>query len=189
MGCSYCHDSCCQYGADVDGANVVPRVEAHADELERFTGVRRDRWCGGPEVEWTDDASSPAAGRRARASRTARASSAAARARGCMLHTFALERGIDYHELKPMVCSLFPVTFDGGLLHPSNEIEDRSLQCIDDGPTLYKGVRERDRVGTSARTSWPSSTGSSGGLPSRARGQRGLSAGLSGGLSGGLTGG
>ena len=40
-----------------------------------------------------------------------------------------------------MVCSLFPVTFDGGLLHPSNEIEDRSLQCIDDGPTLYKGVR------------------------------------------------
>jgi hypothetical protein len=40
-----------------------------------------------------------------------------------------------------MVCSLFPVTFDGGLLHPSNEIADRSLQCIDDGPTLYEGVR------------------------------------------------
>ena len=58
-----------------------------------------------------------------------------------MLHTFALGRGIDYHEIKPMVCSLFPVTFDGGLLHPSNEIEDRSLQCIDDGPTLYQGVR------------------------------------------------
>jgi hypothetical protein len=58
-----------------------------------------------------------------------------------MLHTFALGRGVDYHEIKPMVCSLFPVTFDGGLLHPSNEIADRSLQCIDDGPTLYEGVR------------------------------------------------
>jgi hypothetical protein len=58
-----------------------------------------------------------------------------------MLHSFALEEGIDYHELKPMVASLFPVTFDGGLLHPSNEIRDRSLQCIDDGPTLYQGVR------------------------------------------------
>jgi hypothetical protein len=58
-----------------------------------------------------------------------------------MLHSFALERGLDYHELKPMVSSLFPVTFDWGLLHPSNEISDRSLQCIDDGPTIYRGVR------------------------------------------------
>jgi hypothetical protein len=58
-----------------------------------------------------------------------------------MLHSYALEKGLDYHELKPMVASLFPVTFDGGLLHPSTEIEDRSLQCIDDGPTLYQGVR------------------------------------------------
>jgi hypothetical protein len=58
-----------------------------------------------------------------------------------MLHSYALEKGLDYHELKPMVASLFPVTFDGGLLHPSNEIADRSLQCIDDGPTLYEGVR------------------------------------------------
>ena len=58
-----------------------------------------------------------------------------------MLHSFALERGLDYHELKPLVSSLFPLTFDWGLLHPSNEIADRSLQCIDDGPTLYRGVR------------------------------------------------
>ena len=34
-----------------------------------------------------------------------------------------------------------PVTFDGGLLHPSNEISDRSLQCYSDGPTIYRGVR------------------------------------------------
>jgi hypothetical protein len=58
-----------------------------------------------------------------------------------MLQSYALENGLDYHELKPMVASLFPVTFDGGLLHPSTEIADRSLQCIDDGPTLYEGVR------------------------------------------------
>ncbi|MGH7269972.1 MAG: hypothetical protein ACREJ3_06035, partial [Polyangiaceae bacterium] len=43
--------------------------------------------------------------------------------------------------LKPMVAALFPVTFDGGLLHASNEIADSSLQCIGDGPTLYAGVR------------------------------------------------
>jgi hypothetical protein len=59
-----------------------------------------------------------------------------------MIHSYALERGIDYHELKPMVSVLFPLTFDYGLLHPSNEIEDRSLQCYGDGPTLYRGVRD-----------------------------------------------
>jgi hypothetical protein len=62
--------------------------------------------------------------------------------RGCQIHAFAATRGTDYHDLKPMVCTLFPCTFDGGLLHPSNEILDKTLQCIDDGPTLYQGVRD-----------------------------------------------
>jgi len=120
MQCSYCGDSCCQYGADIDAVNVA-RVEAHAEKLERFTGIPRHGWWTG---EWNEDLEFKSR-----------------RGRGCMLHSFALEEGIDYHELKPMVASLFPVTFDGGLLHPSNEIHDRSLQCIGDGPTLYKGVR------------------------------------------------
>ena len=141
MGCSYCHDSCCQYGADVEG-DLLPRVTAYADELERFTGVPRDRWWrGGADVDWTPDCEFPG-GRQTRTRVEGGACVFRSRtARGCMLHTFALGQGVDYHEVKPMVCSLFPVTFDGGLLHPSNEIADRSLQCIDDGPTLYEGVR------------------------------------------------
>ncbi len=141
MKCSYCHDSCCQYGADVEG-DMMPRVMAHADELERYTGVPRDRWWrGGAEIDWTPDREFPG-GRQTRTSVEDGACVFRSRtARGCMLHSFALGRGLDYHEIKPMVCSLFPVTFDGGLLHPSNEIIDRSLQCIDDGPTLYEGVR------------------------------------------------
>ena len=137
MRCQYCHDSCCQYGADIDGENVA-RVEAHAAELESYTGVARGRWWTG---EWNDDREFPGG----RQTRTRVEDGACVfrsrRGRGCMLHSFALERGLDYHDLKPMVSSLFPVTFDGGLLHPSNEIVDRSLQCIDDGPTLYRGVR------------------------------------------------
>ena len=137
MACTYCHDSCCQYGSDIDGENV-DRVNAHADDLERFTGVTRDRWFTG---EWNNDVEFPG-GRQTRTAVEGGACVFKSRtARGCMLHSFALSRGLDYHELKPMVASLFPVTFDGGLLHPSNEILDRSLQCIDDGPTLYKGVR------------------------------------------------
>lgn len=137
MKCEYCHDSCCQYGADIDVENVA-RVEAHAAELERYTGVPRERWWTG---EWTDDTEFPGG----KQTRTRVEDGACVfrnrRGRGCMLHSFALERGLDYHDLKPLVSSLFPVTFDWGLLHPSNEISDRSLQCIDDGPTLYRGVR------------------------------------------------
>jgi len=138
MQCTYCFDSCCQYGVDVDAPNVA-RLEAVAPELEKYTGVPRDRWF---THEWTDDVEMPG-GRNTRTRVEGGACVFRSRsARGCMIHSFALARGTDYHDLKPMVSVLFPVTWDYGLLHPSNEIEDRSLQCIDDGPTLYQGVRD-----------------------------------------------
>jgi hypothetical protein len=137
LQCTYCNDSCCQYGVDVDAENVA-RLEALADEIERFTGVARDRWFTG---EWTNDAEFPGE----RHTRTRVEDGACVfrnrAGRGCTIHAFALARGIDYHELKPMVSVLFPITFDAGLLHPSSEIEDRSLQCYADGPTIYRGVR------------------------------------------------
>jgi hypothetical protein len=137
MQCSYCGDSCCQYGADVDADNAA-RLQARAGDLEQFTGVARERWFTG---EWTNDPEFPG-GMHTRTRVHDGACVFRSRAgRGCMIHSFALERGIDYHELKPMVSVLFPITFDQGLLHPSNEIRDRSLQCYGDGPTLYQGVR------------------------------------------------
>lgn len=137
MQCSYCGDSCCSWGADID-AHTVARLEERAGDVVRYTGVPRNGfWTN----EWTPDAEVPGG----RYTRTRVESGSCVfrnkRGRGCMLHSYALERGLDYHLLKPMVCSLFPVTFDEGLLHPSSEILDRSLQCIDDGPTLYRGVR------------------------------------------------
>jgi hypothetical protein len=137
MECSYCFDSCCQYGVDVDVENVA-RLDARAPEIAAYTGVPRERWFTG---EWTTDREFPGGSQ----TRTRVEDGACVfrnrQGRGCTIHSFALDRGIDYHELKPMVSVLFPVTFDGGLLHPSNEIADRSLQCIDDGPSLYQGVR------------------------------------------------
>jgi hypothetical protein len=137
MECTFCFDSCCQYGVDVDAENVA-RLEAHKDDIAQFTGVPRERWFTG---EWTTDGEFPGG----RHTRTRVEDGACVfrnrRGRGCTIHSYALARGLDYHELKPMVSVLFPVTFDYGLLHPSNEIEDRSLQCVDQGPTLYQGVR------------------------------------------------
>ncbi len=34
--------------------------------------------------------------------------------RGCKIHAYCLANGIDYHLLKPMVSTLFPVTFEAG---------------------------------------------------------------------------
>jgi hypothetical protein len=138
MQCTYCHDSCCQYGVDLDVHNVA-RLHERADDIARFTGVPRERWF---TEEWVSDAEFPGG----RLTRTRVEDGACVfrnrKGRGCMLHSYALDRGVDYHELKPMVSALFPITFDQGLLHPSSEIVDRSLQCIDDGPTLYRGVRD-----------------------------------------------
>jgi hypothetical protein len=138
MQCTYCFDSCCQYGVDVDAENVA-RLEARAADVVAFTGVPRDKWFTG---EWVDDKEFPGG----KQTRTRVEDGACVfrnrKGRGCMLHSYALDRGIDYHDVKPMVSALFPLTFDYGLLHPSNEILDRSLQCIDDGPTLYRGVRD-----------------------------------------------
>ena len=40
-----------------------------------------------------------------------------------------------------MVSCLFPLTFNDGLLHPSDEVNDGTLVCSDQGPSLYRGVR------------------------------------------------
>jgi NAD-dependent dihydropyrimidine dehydrogenase PreA subunit len=137
MQCTYCHDSCCQYGVDVDASNVA-RLDAHADALSAYAQVPREGWF---TDEWTVDGEFPSGSHTRTRVKDGACVFRSRAGRGCLIHSYALDRGIDYHELKPMVSVLFPVTFDGGLLHPSNEIQDRSLQCIDDGPSLYKGVR------------------------------------------------
>ena len=58
-----------------------------------------------------------------------------------MLHSYALGVGRDYHALKPMVSTLFPVTFGGGALVVSDELEEGSLVCSGDGPTAYEAAR------------------------------------------------
>jgi hypothetical protein len=63
-------------------------------------------------------------------------------ARGCSLHAFALARGEDYHDLKPMVSALFPVTFGDGALVCSEELVEGSLICAGEGPTAYEMARD-----------------------------------------------
>ena len=62
--------------------------------------------------------------------------------RGCLIHGWALAEGLDYHSIKPLVSTLFPLTFEHGVLVPSGEAVDGSLVCAGGGPSLYEGARD-----------------------------------------------
>jgi hypothetical protein len=141
LQCGFCHDWCCQFGVDIELTRVAA-IERHADELERYVGVPRDRWFE-PGVE--RDREMPGGGVRRTQVEDGRCVFLRRDGRGCLLHAFALDRGMDYHAFKSMVDCLFPLTFGRGLLCPADEIVDGELVCAGQGPTLYRGVREELR--------------------------------------------
>lgn len=138
LQCGFCRDACCQHGVDVSLAER-DRILAHADALEALVGLSRDRWF---TTSVTQDADFPGGA----ATRTAVVDGGCVflrrEGRGCTLHAFALERGDDYHTIKPMVSALFPITFGGGTLVCSEELVDGTLVCAGDGPTAYEMARD-----------------------------------------------
>ena len=137
LECSFCHDACCFHGVDIDVDNVR-RINSFATDLEEFMGTSKATWF---RDEFAKDVEFPGGS----FTRTQVLDGACVfhdrRSRGCLLHKFSLENNIDYHDLKPMVSCLFPLTFDNGVLHPSDDIETDDLVCAGEGPTLYQGVR------------------------------------------------
>jgi hypothetical protein len=141
MSCSFCHDSCCQHGVDIDLENVVRLKSVHG----RFAEL-----VGVPQTEWFTDTviADPEfpSGQHVRTQvRDGACVFLDRKARGCLIHRFALEEGLDYHTLKPMVSILFPLTFNHGLLHASAEALDGTLVCSGEGPSCYEGAREELR--------------------------------------------
>ena len=59
----------------------------------------------------------------------------------CKLHSFALEKGFDYHEIKPLISSLFPLTFGDGLMCLGEELYECSLICMGNGPSCFDAQR------------------------------------------------
>jgi hypothetical protein len=137
LQCGFCHDWCCSYGVDIE----MPRAEAilrHAPALEAYTGIPRARWF---EEEIERDADFPGGGAMRTRVEDGHCVFLNRAGRGCLIHAFCLERGMDYHELKGLVDCLFPATFAGDLLCAADEVTDGELVCMDQGPTLYRGVR------------------------------------------------
>jgi hypothetical protein len=113
-------------------------IEAHAAGLEAYTGIPRARWF---RKTRTPDPDMPGGG----SVRTRVADGACVflnrKGRGCLIHAYCLEQGIDYHALKSIVDCLFPLTFWEGTLGAALEASDGTLVCLDSGPTLYRGQR------------------------------------------------
>jgi hypothetical protein len=138
MACGFCRDACCSEGVDVDLLNAA-RIRALPDDFKARVGA--------PEQDWftaavTQDAEFPGGAH----VRTRVIGGACVfrnpKGRGCLIHAYALEKGLDYHDTKPLVSTLFPVTFEQGVLAAANELADQSLVCAGDGPTLYDGARD-----------------------------------------------
>ncbi|HEY4940184.1 MAG TPA: hypothetical protein VII56_02055 [Rhizomicrobium sp.] len=137
MACGFCDDQCCSYGVDIDLGNVM-RLAALGEEFSSRIAAPRGEWFTDTAV---DDAEFPT-GRHVRTqTRGGKCVFRAKGARGCTIHAYALEKGIDYHELKPIVSTLFPATFEHGVLVPSSEVVDGSLICTGAGPSVYEGAR------------------------------------------------
>jgi|LakMenEpi03Aug12_release.lakeMendotaPanAssembly.Ray.scaffolds.fasta_scaffold726493_1 Fe-S-cluster containining protein len=153
MDCTYCHDSCCQFGADIE----LPRVaamEKYQAELEAYLGVPRSEWFWEHEDDFGIHSEPEYPG--GQYTRTAVVPLPAGRSahngeacifldpvnRGCRIHRFALERGIDVHEIKPMICLMFPVLFEHGELRPAIEFDDQDLVCEGPGESLYRSARQ-----------------------------------------------
>ena len=137
MACGFCNDQCCNYGVDIDAANME-RLRALGPAFEAFAGT--------PQAEWfapglTRDMEFPSGEHGRTRVANGKCVFADRKGRGCKIHAYCLENALDYHLYKPMVSILFPLTFEQGVLVPSPEAVDRSLICAGDGPSLYDGVR------------------------------------------------
>lgn len=134
--CGFCADQCCSYGVDIDAANMAA-LRALGPDFEAFVGVPQADWFTGETVSDPEFPSGAYSRTAARNSKCVFAD----KARGCRIHAWCLAHGLDYHRFKPLVSTLFPLTFERGALVPAAEVLDRTLVCCGEGLTLYQGVR------------------------------------------------
>ena len=137
MACAFCGDQCCDHGVDIDVGNVR-RLEALGPEFAAFVGSDPAHWF---TDEIIADREFPGGAHRRTRSVNGHCVFRASRGRGCRIHAFCLDKGLDYRSLKPLVSILFPVTFEHGVLMPSTELRDGTLVCGGEGDTLYEGAR------------------------------------------------
>ena len=138
MACGYCKDQCCDHGVDVDVGNAARLRQLGPDFHDRI-GVPSTHWFTNSV---TPDREFPSGAHVRTTVHNGKCVFSSLGGRGCAIHAYCLEHGLDHHTLKPMVSALFPITFENGVLLPSSEAVDGTLVCSGEGATLYEGARE-----------------------------------------------
>jgi Fe-S-cluster containining protein len=132
-------DACCQYGCDVD-LKERAAIEARGDGIRALLRpeVKAVRWFD-PEEEV--DADYPS-GRVVRTEvHEGGCVFLAHDRRGCAIHRAALEGGWDLRGVKPAICRLFPLSYEGDEIMIAEEYPEYSCAHVD-GPTLYRITRD-----------------------------------------------
>jgi Fe-S-cluster containining protein len=131
-------DACCQYGCDVDVAEREA-ILARSDDIRALLRpeVKDLRWFD-PEEEVDPDYAS------GRVVRTEVFDDGciflAHDRRGCAIHRASIERGWDFHGVKPAICRLFPLSYEEDTIVIADEYPEYSCAHVD-GPTLYRLTR------------------------------------------------
>lgn len=137
MACGFCHDACCDHGVDIDVGNAA-RLKALPEDFHAAVGVPVSQWF---TDEIVADPEFPGGHHLRTRVRDGGCVFLERAGRGCKIHAWCIEKGWDYHALKPLVSTLFPLTFEHGVLAASGEIADGTLVCAGEGPTAYRGAR------------------------------------------------
>jgi hypothetical protein len=137
LECSFCHDWCCSFGADIDIQNVE-KIQQQKEEILPFIRLHEEEWFEEDFTYYEEYAGNHYTRINPHGSRCAFISKVQ---RGCGLHRYAISKGMDYHEIKPLVCILFPLSFGEGILSLAPELDDGSLVCSGSGDSAYRAMR------------------------------------------------
>ncbi|MDR3526017.1 MAG: hypothetical protein P4L57_01975 [Rhizomicrobium sp.] len=137
LACNHCADQCCQYGVDIDWANMET-LRTLGPGFAEFIAVPPQEWF---TAELVHDPEFPSSAHARTTLRNGKCVFAETNGRGCRIHAYCEAHGLDYHLYKPLVSILFPLTFEQGALLPASEVLDGTLVCSGSGQTLYKAAR------------------------------------------------
>ena len=137
LECNFCHDWCCSFGADIDIQNVE-KIQQHKEEILQFVRPPEGEWFEREYTYYEEYAGNEYTRINTQGPRCVFISKDQ---RGCGLHRYAISKGMDYHEIKPLVCILFPLSFEEGILLVAPELDDNSLVCAGAGASAYQSLR------------------------------------------------
>jgi Fe-S-cluster containining protein len=137
LECNFCHDWCCSFGADIDIQNVE-KIQQHKEEILPFVRPPEGEWFKAEYSYYEEYVGSQYTRINPQGPRCAFISK---EQRGCGLHRYAISKQMDYHEIKPLVCILFPLSFGEGILSLAPELDDNSLVCSGSGYSAYQAMK------------------------------------------------